>query len=162
MHADEGYLRELLQLKAAGYVLKQSAGAKLLQAIRQVAGGEVYFDHALATSAFRDVAEARTGGGKIRLDESGRVELVPGIEPEGVQLFLHQLGGARLFPRGLHGRDHPVQAAEHADQDNPEEGHGKTDFHHGEGALRAKSLTGQQFRRIKTRSCGPDPFPDRI
>src|SRR5262245_51396717 len=47
MHEDEGYLRELVKAKASGYVLKRSAGEELLQAIRKVANGDIYFDSAL-------------------------------------------------------------------------------------------------------------------
>jgi DNA-binding NarL/FixJ family response regulator len=61
MHADESYLRELVKARAAGYVLKQSAGEELLQAIRQVAKGGVHFDHALATRAVCEELAKRTG-----------------------------------------------------------------------------------------------------
>jgi len=54
MHEDESYLRELVKAKAAGYVLKRSAGDELLRAIRKVASGGVYFDSALATRALCD------------------------------------------------------------------------------------------------------------
>ncbi len=48
VHEDESYLRQLCKAKADGYVLKRSAGDELIQAIRQVAAGEVHFDAALA------------------------------------------------------------------------------------------------------------------
>jgi DNA-binding NarL/FixJ family response regulator len=46
-HSDDAYLQELLRAGVAGYVLKQSAPAELLQAIRAAAGGRQYLDSAL-------------------------------------------------------------------------------------------------------------------
>ena len=46
-HGDDAYLQELLRAGAAGYVLKQSAAAELLQAVRAVAAGGQYLDSAL-------------------------------------------------------------------------------------------------------------------
>lgn len=47
-HSDDGYLQELLRAGASGYVLKQSASAELLRAIRVVAAGNNYLDPAIA------------------------------------------------------------------------------------------------------------------
>ena len=46
-HSDDAYLQELLRAGAAGYVLKQSAPAELLQAIRAAATGGQYLDSTL-------------------------------------------------------------------------------------------------------------------
>lgn len=46
-HADETFLHELLRAGASGYVLKQSAHAELLRAIRAAASGRIYIDPAL-------------------------------------------------------------------------------------------------------------------
>jgi len=46
-HADDAYLQELLRAGVSGYVLKQSAPAELLQAIRAAAAGGQYLDTAL-------------------------------------------------------------------------------------------------------------------
>lgn len=43
-HADDAYLQELLRAGASGYVLKQSAPAELIQAIRAAASGGQYLD----------------------------------------------------------------------------------------------------------------------
>ena len=43
-HAEESYLGELLRAGAAGYALKQSSSAQLLNAIRTVASGRPYLD----------------------------------------------------------------------------------------------------------------------
>lgn len=47
-HTDDGYLQELLRAGAGGYVLKQSASAELLRAIRAVAAGNSYLDPTIA------------------------------------------------------------------------------------------------------------------
>jgi DNA-binding NarL/FixJ family response regulator len=46
-HAEDAYVQELLRAGVAGYVLKQSAPAELLQAIRAAAAGGQYLDSAL-------------------------------------------------------------------------------------------------------------------
>src|SRR5712671_1598410 len=46
-HADDAYLQELLRAGVSGYVLKQSAPAELLQAIRAAAAGGQYLDSTL-------------------------------------------------------------------------------------------------------------------
>jgi DNA-binding NarL/FixJ family response regulator len=53
VHEDKGYLRQLLEAGAAGYVLKRAAPAELIQAIRTVAGGDVYIDPTLARTVVR-------------------------------------------------------------------------------------------------------------
>lgn len=50
-HTDDGYLQQLLQAGANGYVLKQSESAELLRAIRAVAGGQAYLDPAITEKA---------------------------------------------------------------------------------------------------------------
>jgi DNA-binding NarL/FixJ family response regulator len=50
-HEDEGYLRQLCKVGAAGYVLKRSAGDELVKAIGAVAKDGVYFEAALAGKA---------------------------------------------------------------------------------------------------------------
>jgi two-component system response regulator NreC len=46
-HGDDAYLQELLRAGVSGYVLKQSAPAELLQAIRAAAAGGQYLDSTL-------------------------------------------------------------------------------------------------------------------
>ncbi len=48
VHEDTGYLRNLLEAGASGYVLKRSAADTLIQAIRMVADGGIYLDPAIA------------------------------------------------------------------------------------------------------------------
>jgi DNA-binding NarL/FixJ family response regulator len=47
-HDDSGYLRQLLEVGASGYVLKKAAAEELINAIRVVAAGGVYLDPSLA------------------------------------------------------------------------------------------------------------------
>jgi two-component system response regulator NreC len=47
-HDDSGYLRQLLEVGASGYVLKKVAAEELISAIRVVAAGGVYLDPSLA------------------------------------------------------------------------------------------------------------------
>jgi two-component system, NarL family, response regulator NreC len=58
-HTDDGYLQQLLQAGASGYVLKQSKSAELLRAIRFVAGGQTYLDPAITEKALTQI---RSGG----------------------------------------------------------------------------------------------------
>lgn len=46
-HTDDGYLQQLLKAGVNGYVLKQSAPAELINAIRTVAAGRSYLDPTL-------------------------------------------------------------------------------------------------------------------
>jgi len=49
-HADQGYLQQLLDAGASGYVLKQSRAAELLRAIRALASGWTYLDPAVTAT----------------------------------------------------------------------------------------------------------------
>jgi DNA-binding NarL/FixJ family response regulator len=51
VHEDRGYLRQLLELGIAGYMLKRSAAEELVRAIRAVADGGLYLDPAVAGKA---------------------------------------------------------------------------------------------------------------
>jgi DNA-binding NarL/FixJ family response regulator len=61
-HTDRGYMQQLLQAGAAGYVLKQSDPAVLLQAVRAVAAGGDYLDPAIAGKALSGYFGRRPGG----------------------------------------------------------------------------------------------------
>jgi DNA-binding NarL/FixJ family response regulator len=50
-HTEDGYLQQLLQAGARGYVLKQSKSAELLRAIRAVGAGQTYLDPAITEKA---------------------------------------------------------------------------------------------------------------
>lgn len=51
VHEDRGYLRQLLELGVAGYILKRSAAEELVRAIWAIARGGLYLDPAVAGKA---------------------------------------------------------------------------------------------------------------
>lgn len=53
-HAEAPYVQQLLRAGAAGYVLKQSRSAELLNGIRAVAAGHKYLDPSVTTKVVRD------------------------------------------------------------------------------------------------------------
>ena len=57
-HTDDGYLQQLLQAGAHGYVLKQSKSVELLSAIRAVAAGQTYLDPAITEQAITQIRSA--------------------------------------------------------------------------------------------------------
>jgi len=59
-HTDDGYLQELLRAGASGYVLKQSAPAELLRAIRTVATGGKYLDPVITGKVMGNYVSRRT------------------------------------------------------------------------------------------------------
>jgi len=64
-HADDAYLQELLRAGVSGYVLKQSAPAELLKAIRVTAAGGQYLDATLSSRvAARFLASSGQKGSK--------------------------------------------------------------------------------------------------
>ncbi|MFL5800923.1 MAG: response regulator [Roseiflexaceae bacterium] len=63
-HGEPGYIRQMLQAGAQGYVLKQAAGAELLNAIRAVASGSTYLDETLASRVVQSFVRAQGQGGE--------------------------------------------------------------------------------------------------
>jgi DNA-binding NarL/FixJ family response regulator len=61
-HTDRGYMQQLLQAGASGYVLKQSDPSVLLQAVRAVAAGGSYLDPAITGKALEGYFGRRAGG----------------------------------------------------------------------------------------------------
>jgi DNA-binding NarL/FixJ family response regulator len=81
VHEDRGYLRQLLQAGAVGYVLKRAAAEELIRAIRAVAGGGVYLDPALAAKVVGGFVGKPSGkgvpeGGELSEREAEVVRLV--------------------------------------------------------------------------------------
>lgn len=71
-HSDDGYLQQLISAGANGYVLKQSAPAELLNAIRAVGAGNAYLDPALTQRVMGGYAVRTTslrGEGKKELSD---------------------------------------------------------------------------------------------
>jgi DNA-binding NarL/FixJ family response regulator len=58
-HTDDGYLQQLLQAGASGYVLKQSKSVELLRAIRAVVNGQTYLDPAITEKAVTQIRGGR-------------------------------------------------------------------------------------------------------
>jgi DNA-binding NarL/FixJ family response regulator len=79
---DRSYLRRLLTLGAAAYVLKRSAGEELIRAIRTVAVGGVYLDPSLAGKVIEGFVRRADGAGAA--DElSDRESAVVRLTAEG-------------------------------------------------------------------------------
>jgi DNA-binding NarL/FixJ family response regulator len=71
-HADQTFLEELLRAGASAYVLKQSAHAELLRAIRAAASGSQYIDPALThhlAAPFAAQERKRTGRASAALSD---------------------------------------------------------------------------------------------
>ena len=74
---DDGYLRQLLEAGASGYVLKKAAAEELVKALRAVASGGVYIDPALAGRVVGGYVGRKKLRGELRGAElSGREEEV--------------------------------------------------------------------------------------
>ena len=69
VHEDRSYLRKLIEVGAAGYVLKRSVAEDLLRAIHAVAAGGIYLDPAIAGQVIDRTAqkpsEAAAGGAEL-------------------------------------------------------------------------------------------------
>jgi DNA-binding NarL/FixJ family response regulator len=68
MHEERGYVTRLLRAGAAGYVLKRTATAELVRAIRTVAAGGTYVDPSLAGALIAEPSQRpRTGASTVDL-----------------------------------------------------------------------------------------------
>lgn len=67
MHEERGYVMRLLRAGAAGYVLKRTASAEVVRAIRTVAAGGTYVDPALAGALLTSRAPRNTGRARDRV-----------------------------------------------------------------------------------------------
>jgi DNA-binding NarL/FixJ family response regulator len=80
VHEDRAYVHPVLEAGARGYLLKRSAGAELLRAIRHVNRGSVYLDPAIAEKAAMSppaYASPREGdGGDLSRREEDVLRLV--------------------------------------------------------------------------------------
>jgi len=61
-YSDEQHVREAVAVGVAGYVLKESAGADLLEAIRQTAGGGAYFSPGVPNHLVKHLRESWAQG----------------------------------------------------------------------------------------------------
>jgi DNA-binding NarL/FixJ family response regulator len=80
VHEDKGYLRQLIQAGASGYVLKRAAAEDLIHAIRAIAGGGVYVDPAMMSKV--------VGSTRLRsLDEALKTNNLSERETEVLRLI---------------------------------------------------------------------------
>ena len=63
MHADQAYVTQAVQAGARGYILKDSAGADLVQAVTALAAGKSFFSPAVAQLMLDDYARRLTDRG---------------------------------------------------------------------------------------------------
>jgi DNA-binding NarL/FixJ family response regulator len=63
MYSDQVYVTQAIQAGARGYLLKESAGAELLEAIATLAAGKSYFSQAVAQVVFDDYVKRLTEKG---------------------------------------------------------------------------------------------------
>jgi DNA-binding NarL/FixJ family response regulator len=61
MHADIEYVNRALQAGAQGYILKESAGAEVLQAIREVMAGRTFFSAKITEKMLVTLSKAQKG-----------------------------------------------------------------------------------------------------
>lgn len=72
MHEERGYVTRMLRAGAAGYVLKRTATAELVRAIRTVAEGGTYVDPSLAGALLRGPVSGVEGRGDPLRDVTPR------------------------------------------------------------------------------------------
>jgi DNA-binding NarL/FixJ family response regulator len=63
MHSDQAYVTQSIQAGARGYLLKESAGAELIEAIAALAAGKSYFSPAVAQVVFDDYVRSLAAKG---------------------------------------------------------------------------------------------------
>lgn len=71
-HTDDAYLQQLIQAGSNGYVLKQSAPAELINAIRAVGSGKSYLDPSLTEKVMGGYVSQSTalhGASKVKLTD---------------------------------------------------------------------------------------------
>lgn len=76
MYDDAGYLRQVLDAGASGYLVKKAADMELLSAIRTVSQGEMYVHSSLTKALVRGLRESRREArGSDRVEELSEREL---------------------------------------------------------------------------------------
>jgi two-component system, NarL family, response regulator NreC len=93
MHANQGYVLQALRNGAAGYVLKKSTAAELVQAVRQVTTGRRYLSPPLSEEAIETLIK--------KADESSQdpYELLTTREREVLQLIVEGHTNAEIAAR---------------------------------------------------------------
>ncbi|HNP69804.1 MAG TPA: response regulator transcription factor [Kouleothrix sp.] len=71
-HSEPGYVRQMLQAGARGYMLKQTSAAELLSAIRAVAEGRTHLDTAIAGRVVQSFVRTQAANEGAEADLSAR------------------------------------------------------------------------------------------
>ena len=66
MYKDEEYVREVFHAGASGYILKQTSGAELIKAIKEVNRGNAYLSPSIARNLLTDYRAIVKGGKQTR------------------------------------------------------------------------------------------------
>ena len=76
VHEDRGYLQQLMQAGASGYLLKRAAADDLIHAIRTVARGGTFLDPSLAGKVLGGLAGRPAQGGELSDREEEGLRLI--------------------------------------------------------------------------------------
>ncbi len=90
-YGDEGYVTQVLEAGAVGYLVKQTAAADLLKAIREVRGGKPFFSPMIA-KRLRQQGRAALMDGEL----SSRVAKLTSRETEVLQLVAEGLANKQI------------------------------------------------------------------
>jgi len=67
-YTDDAYIEHALEAGAAGYLMKETAGADLLRAIREIASGNAFFSPPVAKRLLKQWQEKFPNGSPVRAD----------------------------------------------------------------------------------------------
>jgi DNA-binding NarL/FixJ family response regulator len=91
MHASTEHISRALRVGALGYILKESAGAEVVNAVRSVHGGRRYLSQPIADSVFEDYISERSSTGPEK-----RLESLSPREREVLQLVVEGKSSAEI------------------------------------------------------------------
>lgn len=95
MHEEAFYADRAIRAGAAGYIMKDAGGAKLVDAIRQVLRGEIYVGPAVAAKLLARISRLRPRGSHSPVEELSDREfevftlIGQGADPESISRKLH-------------------------------------------------------------------------
>jgi DNA-binding NarL/FixJ family response regulator len=95
MHDESVYAERALRAGANGYIMKQEASEKIIQAIRKVLNGQVYLSDKMAANVMNKMVGAKTDAGVSAIDRLSDRELE-------VFTLLGQGRGTRQIAQKLH------------------------------------------------------------